>query len=110
MANEETPEVPPLEPGQEEEAAETPPVVLPETVPSTPTPTATRQVEVTRIPPPVVVGNLVIFPRAHGVDYTIDGNVQIKAISTTKALKVKAAPKEGYKFAKGLKQTFNVEV
>lgn len=111
MADEEnTVETPPLEPGQEKEAETTPPI-LPETAPTVaPTPHADRTVEVTRIPPPIVIGKLVVFPRAHGVDYTVNDKVRTQAENMRGGkMKVKAVPKQGYTFAKGLKQTFNLE-
>lgn len=112
MADEENAvETPPLEPGQELEAETTPPILLPETVPEVaPTPMDKRTVEVTRIPSPIVIGKLVVFPRAHGVDYTVNDRVRTQAENMRGGkMKVKAVPKQGYTFAKGLKQTFNLE-
>lgn len=102
MATEEKPE-------QEEQTPSTEPT-LPEPAPVVqPAAPQGQTVEVTRIPPPIVIGKLVVFPKAYGVDYTVNDTIRTQAETMRGGkMRVKAVPKEGYSFAKGLKQTFNL--
>ena len=101
----------------------TPQGELPEAVESTTTPpivhepvatvseaTTGKEVEITRVPTPVMTGGRLVFPNAHGVDYTVDEEVVRGAMPHTKDLKVVAAARPGYRFAKGLTRTFNLKV
>lgn len=94
-------------PPETPQAETTPPAVTHDPVPG-PVASRKKEVEVTRIPEPVVVGKLVVFPRAYGVDYTVGGKAVTQAQQLKGPMKVKAVAKPGYKFATGLKQTFNV--
>lgn len=106
------PDLPPVEGNPEADPNYTPPIVMDTDPTATPAPASVgKQVEVTRIPEPVLTGGRVVFPNAYGVDYTVDDNVVRGALPIKKdeELKVVASVQPGFKFGKGLKRTFNLK-
>ena len=90
------------------ESTATPPIVH-EPVVAAPEATPGKEVEIARIPTPVMTGGRLVFPNAYGVDYTVDEEVVRGAMPHTKDLKVVAVARPGYRFAKGLTRTFNLK-
>ena len=100
-------DLPPVEGNPEADPNWTPPIV------HEPVPVAgrrqTKTVDVTTIPAPNVVNGHIVVPISNGIKYTVNDKVIEGAVPISKATKVKAVAADGFKFAKGLTQTFNLK-